>query len=700
MHHFFEAITNTAGQSLIGYFARVINPTTQMQVTLASDDAGTPIQVVSGVANMAKTDEFGNLSLYVTPGTYNLDIYGPDATSFLYRVPNVAMNSSKGDPGDPGPPGPQGEGLDDVIAPTGSTLVGFRADGTGAANRTVKQKLAEQPSVADRGAFPGLTADQTAFIQLAIDLRAAAGGGDVYVPSGTYRVRDLRFKTSVNLIAQGAVTFKLFNPAISGYIAKALGQSDIQVHGITFDCTTEAGMEGSLGGVQVTSNGATISSRVNFYDCVFRNAQNVGWVEFRGGTTDSGAYDCQFYDHHYEAAGGTHGITFAEDAVGMHLVNCVTDHPSGSVTSSLSRGTVGIDRADVTIDRCDFRRSPLNAITIEDNALTRTQTVRITNTRFYRCGNTGLQTEGNGKIDLTMSDCEFVENVEVGMRLASGSAGSEFCGRFTNLRFLDNAKVPNVGILKSQLLVNIGEGRTASFDNCTFQTGITASGYIHAVLLNGEIKMLNPTFIGGSSGFGLYAPFDNAKAQERDTVWVTGATFFGVGTPTTGLPQFDGDTFAVGGAERRIITTTIVKQIATNTAVQFVDIETSTHGGNAGGGVMGVEVEAVVSQSINNPGVALGGYGLYHFTVARKNDGVGVFSVVNETAERTASGNPADRDISGMTLSVADVNGTGTYRARLFFRVDTVGATALSGVNVTFHVRVTNSTFLTSPVFA
>ena len=122
MHHFFEAITNTAGQSLIGYFARVINPTTQMQVALASDDAGTPIQVVSGVANMAKTDEFGNLSLYVTPGTYNLDIYGPDATSFLFSVKNIAMNSSKGDPGDPGLQGPPGEADN-----TYTTLAAFKA---------------------------------------------------------------------------------------------------------------------------------------------------------------------------------------------------------------------------------------------------------------------------------------------------------------------------------------------------------------------------------------------------------------------------------------------------------------------------------------------------------------------------------------------------------------------------------------------
>lgn len=109
MHHFFEAITNTSGDSLIGYFARVIDPATQGVVTLASDENGTPIVSVSSVANMAKTDDYGNLSFYVVPGTYHLYIYAADATTFVFRVSNVAMNSTKGDKGDPGDQGDPGE---------------------------------------------------------------------------------------------------------------------------------------------------------------------------------------------------------------------------------------------------------------------------------------------------------------------------------------------------------------------------------------------------------------------------------------------------------------------------------------------------------------------------------------------------------------------------------------------------------------
>lgn len=108
MHHFFESITNTRGESLVGYFARVIDPATQAVVPIASDGNGTPIVTVSGVANMAKTDEAGNLSFFVEPGTYHLDIYQRDASTFLKRVPNLPMNSQKGDKGDPGDQGDPG----------------------------------------------------------------------------------------------------------------------------------------------------------------------------------------------------------------------------------------------------------------------------------------------------------------------------------------------------------------------------------------------------------------------------------------------------------------------------------------------------------------------------------------------------------------------------------------------------------------
>jgi len=114
MYHFFDKIENKAGNGLSGYFARVIDRSTQSTVTLSSDENGTPIVVVSGVENMAKTDELGNISLYVDPGTYHLDIYAPNTTSFLFRISDVSMNATKGDTGEQGEQGPIGPNVNDI----------------------------------------------------------------------------------------------------------------------------------------------------------------------------------------------------------------------------------------------------------------------------------------------------------------------------------------------------------------------------------------------------------------------------------------------------------------------------------------------------------------------------------------------------------------------------------------------------------
>lgn len=107
-YHFFEAITNTSGDSLPGYFGQVINRVSQAAVPIFSDENGTPIVAVSGRENMGLTSKQGNLSLYVEPGTYHLDIYAPDGVTFLLRVSDVAMNSTKGDKGDTGDTGQPG----------------------------------------------------------------------------------------------------------------------------------------------------------------------------------------------------------------------------------------------------------------------------------------------------------------------------------------------------------------------------------------------------------------------------------------------------------------------------------------------------------------------------------------------------------------------------------------------------------------
>jgi hypothetical protein len=75
------------------------------------------------------------------------------------------------------------EALADLNANTGSGLVGFLQDGSGAAQRTAQDKLRESISVKDFGAVGNGIADDTSAFQ-----KACAVGGRIFVPPGTYRV--------------------------------------------------------------------------------------------------------------------------------------------------------------------------------------------------------------------------------------------------------------------------------------------------------------------------------------------------------------------------------------------------------------------------------------------------------------------------------------------------------------------------------
>lgn len=231
MHHYFEAITNRSGDSLTGYFGRVINPANQNTVPIYADDNGTPVVTVSGKDNMASTDVNGNLSFYVVPGTYHLDIYAPNGTSFVMRVSNVAMNSTKGDPGEPGAPGLTGT-ADNTYATLAALLasdpnrksarlvpqagetapagnfgyvggawirqasdgITYQADSS-APMRSAQEKMTDTVSVKDYGATGLGVADDTAALKAAIAARSAAGIAlnipvELYIPAGMYRVTD------------------------------------------------------------------------------------------------------------------------------------------------------------------------------------------------------------------------------------------------------------------------------------------------------------------------------------------------------------------------------------------------------------------------------------------------------------------------------------------------------------------------------
>lgn len=109
MYHFLEAIIDSAtGGTRIGYYARVLNAQTGASAQIFADNNGTPIAAVSGLANAARTDGDGNLSFFIVPGTYHLDLYDTDGETFIRRFSDIPMTSQQGVEGDPGPEGPPG----------------------------------------------------------------------------------------------------------------------------------------------------------------------------------------------------------------------------------------------------------------------------------------------------------------------------------------------------------------------------------------------------------------------------------------------------------------------------------------------------------------------------------------------------------------------------------------------------------------
>jgi hypothetical protein len=91
MFHFSEAITDTKGNALIGFYVKAINIASGEVVPIYSDDAGTAIENVSGIENAAKVNSDGNAQFYIGDGEYHLDIYASDGTTFIRRIEDLPM---------------------------------------------------------------------------------------------------------------------------------------------------------------------------------------------------------------------------------------------------------------------------------------------------------------------------------------------------------------------------------------------------------------------------------------------------------------------------------------------------------------------------------------------------------------------------------------------------------------------------------
>lgn len=131
---------------------------------------------------------------------------------------------------------------------------GFTQSGTGAVARTWQTKLRDIVSVKDFGAIGDGVADDTGKIQAALDAVSAAGGGTVYLPSGTYLIAaTLTLPGSVILQGAGSSQTKITTASATLTYVSVNSGFYSQIRGIQF--TTSA----------TPTSGTTISIGVNAF---------------------------------------------------------------------------------------------------------------------------------------------------------------------------------------------------------------------------------------------------------------------------------------------------------------------------------------------------------------------------------------------------------------------------------------------------
>jgi len=300
------------GGKLYSYAAGTTTP-----LVTYTDQAGT-----SANTNPVILDSRGEASVWLGTGPYKLRLTSATDVD-IWTVDDIYSEGA--------------QSMQELLSASGSSLVGFIADGTGAAYRTVQAKLRDTVSVKDFGAKGDGITDDTAAINAAVTYANSLGGGTVTFPAGTYMVNASGNLTGIQM--KSGVYLDL-----TGAKLKAKGVNSADYRLVYFTAVSDCGV---IGG-EIEGDRATNSATGEQGHCVYVIA-NCSRILISGVTI-------------YDAFGD--GIYLGNTSSDIKVTNC-------TVTNNRRNNISIVSASNVFIEGCNVSNangvSPQTGIDIEPN---------------------------------------------------------------------------------------------------------------------------------------------------------------------------------------------------------------------------------------------------------------------------------------------------------------------------------------------